>query len=331
MIGPVAGINAKTRAAQDRGYNVVIIPKWDIVNNTPDENLTLQVVRSSKLEEALYYFTGKNYTRQNGNINDASNAKDYYELMKKVTLDLCNQYSKDGKTFPKLSDYGYVISNNTNNSEPIDLSDSTIDNFELASNAISNGAYYSAASFCFGGNSKITTKVYEEYDADTLKIEYAKILGDISKLENDLDTKYSTPDTISALESYMIVQERLSDSKRILSKINPENISAERLAYARERFNTANVWLKFYDLPGQEFVMDKELLKVVCSKKLSEAEERVNYMELYYPDESVREDLGLAYTYYTTGDYELCIFTSSKVKADANVVLSAIFISANDT
>jgi uncharacterized protein len=338
LIGPVAGISAKTRAAQDKGYNIVIIPKWDNVNNTPDENLTIQIVRSSKLEEALYYFTGKNYSKSNIDIKDGTIAKEYYSMMEEVTLDLCTKYSIDKINFPNLEDYGYTIvseydseSESYNNSRNYSDNNITTDNFELAKNAISQGSYYSAASFCFGGNAKITTKIYEGYDNEQLKLEYAKLLTDISNLENDLDTKYSNPTTISALESYMIVSERLYDSKKIISRMDLNNISAERLAYAKERYNTANVWLKFYNLPGQEFVMDENLLKIVCSKKLSEAEERVNYMELYYPDKSVREDLASAYEYYYGGNYALCIFTSSKVKADSNVVLSAIFISSNDT
>jgi len=41
LIGPVAGVPAKAAAAQLAGYKRVLIPKWDIVNNTPDVNLTI--------------------------------------------------------------------------------------------------------------------------------------------------------------------------------------------------------------------------------------------------------------------------------------------------
>jgi predicted S18 family serine protease len=77
--------------------------------------------------------------------------------------------------------------------------------------------------------------------------------------------------------------------------------------------------------------MDKNLLRMVCSQKLSEAEERLNYLELYYPDSSIRDELKTAYNYYTDDEYALCIFTASKIKADSDVVLSAIFVPENAT
>ena len=77
--------------------------------------------------------------------------------------------------------------------------------------------------------------------------------------------------------------------------------------------------------------MDEEFLKSACSKKLSEAEERLNYLELYYPDGSLREELSSAYDYYNSKDYALCIFTASKLKADSDIILSAIFVPENNT
>jgi len=78
--------------------------------------------------------------------------------------------------------------------------------------------------------------------------------------------------TISELETYMIVAERIAETKDTLSTIDPENISAYQLAYAVERFDTAVVWSRFSKMPGQKFVMDTQFLKEACGKKLSEAE-----------------------------------------------------------
>jgi predicted S18 family serine protease len=131
---------------------------------------------------------------------------------------------------------------------------------------------------------------------------------------------------MSQLETYMIVAERVFEVKNIISGMNPENISAYELAYAIERYNTAVVWSRFYDMSGQKYVMDADFLKSACSKKLAEAEERLNYLEVYYPDDAIRDDLNKAYAYYAQKDYALCIFTASKVKADSDIVLSAIFV-----
>ena len=67
-------------------------------------------------------------------------------------------------------------------------------------------------------------------------------------------------------------------------------------------------------------------MKIACTKKISEAEERLNYLELYYPNSDIRSELDKAYNYYNSADYALCIFTSSQVKAESDIVLSAIFV-----
>jgi uncharacterized protein len=320
LIGPVAGVPAKARAAQLKGYTRVLIPRWDIVNNTPDKNLTIKVMSISTLEDALYYFTGKNYT-VSSDTDGKINSDAYTSMMRQVTTDLCTKYGKlngDAIILPNLTNYGVNVTN------------SSQDNFQLAQSAINNNSYYSAASFCFGGNVRITNVLVSNYTNEDLKLLYAKLLGNVSEFERKLDNSSGSLSTISELETYMIVAERISETKGVLSDINPENISAYQLSYALERFNTAVVWLRFSKLPGQSFAMDPELLRVVCSKKLSEAEERLNYLELYYPDSSLRDDLTKAYDYYSRQDYALCIFTASKVKADSDIVLSAIFVPEAD-
>jgi predicted S18 family serine protease len=368
LIGPVAGIDAKTRAANAAGYTKILIPNWNRNNtviasinhniganisnttyttnlyNTTNSNivnsdllsskvssLSIEVIPVSTLEDALYYFTGKNYTVDY--FNDASNLGNsaYTKLMSDITIDLCTKYgSTRGNTIvlPNLSVYYPVNLSSLNNSNLSNTSKNSAseDVFVSALNAINNKSYYSAASFCFSGNVKIRTAITKNLSNNDLKLLYARLLGNISLFEEDMSVRFSNISTISKLETYMIVAERLSDSKRILSQMNPENISAAQLAYATERFETARVWSRFSDLDGQQFVMDKDLLKIVCNKKLSEAEERLNYLELYYPDGDLRESLQRAYEYYAREDYPMCIFTSSKVKADSNIVLSAIFI-----
>jgi uncharacterized protein len=322
LIGPVAGVPAKALAAQLQGYKRILIPEWDIVNNTPDKNLSIEVIPVSTLEEALYYFTGKNYSTNEDVNMDLVSSKEYSDMMSKVTLDLCTRYGEiinDTVVLPNLTAYGINVTN------------STQDNFVLALAAINDKSYYSAASFCFGGNVKLRAKLTENLSKDDLKILYARLLGNISDFESKLEKTSKSFSTISELETYMIVKERLSDAKTVLSETNPENISSYQLAYATERFDTAVAWSRFSELPGQKYIMDNDLLKVVCTKKISEAEERLNYLETYYTDADIREELTNAYDYYNQGDYPLCIFTASKAKADSDVVLSAIFVPDNNT
>jgi predicted S18 family serine protease len=321
LIGPVSGIPAKSQAAKRAGYTRLLIPEWDLTNNTPSSDLSIDVVKVSTLEDALYYFTNKNYTTPIKTDNMAYSA-DYVKVMSEITLDLCTKYGgvvNNTLVLPNLTAYGINISN------------SSQDNFVLAMNALNNNSYYSAASFCFGGNVKILDKKFSNMSNKDLKLEYAKLLGNISIFEEDVAKHSRSLSTISGLEAYMVVAERLSESKETLSKMNIENISAYQLAYSTERFNTAVEWSKFYSLSGQEFVMDEQFLDMACKKKLSEAEERLNYLELYYPSSDIRDELSKAYEYYNDKDYALCIFTSSKVKAESDIVLSAIFVPDNET
>jgi uncharacterized protein len=318
LIGPVAGVPAKAQAAKDNGYTTILIPNWDNVNNTPDENLSMNIIYVSTLEEALYYFTGKNYSiTMSDSIYDSSYYKEYTKIMSDVTIDLCTKYGHiDDATIvlPNLTNYGINITN------------SSQDNFISALTAMNNNSYYSAASFCFGGNVKIYNSLIQNLSNDDLKIIYLKLFDNVSSFKKEMDASIISIDTISELETYMIVAERLSDAQIILSEIDLENISAYNLAYASERFGTAIIWSRFSKLPGQEFIMDNELLRIACSQKISEAEERLNYLELYYPANSARKDLKLAYNYNNNQDYALCIFTASKIKADCDVVLSVLFV-----
>jgi len=326
LIGPVSGIPAKSLAAKLAGYKTILIPEWGLENNTPSSDLSIKVIKVSTLEDALYYFTQKNYTRTSDTESltgaNMTYSEGYIKIMSEIALDLCTKYggvANNTLILPNLTAYG------------IDASNSSQDNFVLAMNALNNDSYYSAASFCFGGNVKILSKILSNQTNTQLKLEYAKLLGNISAFESDASKRSKSLSTISGLEAYMVVAERLSEAKDTLSQMNPENISAYQLAYSIERFDTAVEWSKFYDLNGQQFVMDEGFLNTVCKKKLSEAEERLNYLELYYPSGDIRDELSKAYDYYDNADYALCIFTSSKVKADSDIVLSAIFVPDNET
>ncbi len=321
LIGPVAGVPAKVLAAQNRGYERALIPAWDIVNNTPSKNLSIEVIPISTLETALYYFTGKNYSAEYMVIGNSTYSQEYAKIMSKVTIDLCTKYGSivnDTLVLPNLTAYGINVTN------------ATQDNFVLALNALNSNAYYSAASFCFGGNVKVRHALIQNLSQSELKILYAKLLTEVTNFKNEQDKISGSLSTISELETYMVVAERLSEAKEVLSEMNPENISTYELAFANERFDTALVWSRFSEVPGQKFVMDKDLLRVACIKKLSEAEERLNYLELYYPKGDIREELVKAYDYYNDKEYALCIFTGSKVKANSDVVLSAIFVPEED-
>jgi len=256
LIGPVAGVPAKALAAQTKGYKRILIPAWDVVNNTPSANLTIQVIPISTLESALYYFTGKNYsvndigdnTTGNGAIGNSVYFKEYTKIMSQITMDLCTKYGSiinNTVVLPNLTAYDINVTN------------ATQDSFVLALDAINSSSFYSAASFCFGGNVKIRNAMTQNLTNSELKILYAKLLTNITDFKRDLDKNSESISTISELETYMVVAERLSEAKQALSDMDIENISSYQLAFANERFYTAMCGLDLLNFPGRNLLWIK--------------------------------------------------------------------------
>ena len=335
LIGPVAGIDAKSNAAQNLGFKKILIPKWEIENETIDGNLSITVVRVSTLEEALYEFTGKNYTK---NYPPIMSSETYQKYMQEIAKELCTKYgsvSPNGTLMlPNISD---LVKKDAPIPGPTAISDETADSskdfFSLAIDAINNQEYYSAASFCFAGNYEIAQEIMKNYTNEQLRTEYASIFNQINILDDSIDNNSVSFNTISQLETYMVVKERLFDARNSLKNAATKdenniltNLSYSEIAYAKERLATAIIWSRFFNLPGEKFTLDENSLKSACSKKLSEAEERINYLEMYFPKDINREELAQAYDYLNEENYVLCIFTASKAKASVDVVLSALFI-----
>jgi len=317
LIGPVAGINSKLIAAQNKGYAAALIPKWDAGNLTL-ENISIKVIKISTLEDALYEFTGKNYSKKDAPL---SNNKEYDSIMSRMTTKICSRYGLVNKGTVIMPNLSTIIEGYGSNTS---LNHTDKDYFGMAINAINRGEYYSAASLCFGGNVRIRQELMKNYSNNLLKKEYAVLQGDLGKFMSGLDEKNIS--TISELETYMVVMERLTDSKNILSVQNPENISSSELAYAIERFNSAEVWAGFFEFKGKGIFLQQDQLMNACTKKIQEAEERNNYLQLYLPYHTDRSELLQAYKYLEDSEFALCIFTAAKAKADADVVLSALFV-----
>ena len=72
--------------------------------------------------------------------------------------------------------------------------------------------------------------------------------------------------------------------------------------------------------------MDNEQLKQACSSKISEAEERYQYVDLYFPGlmSGTRAELSRIYSEHKSGNFALCLFLASKTKAEIEAVMSTI-------
>ena len=82
------------------------------------------------------------------------------------------------------------------------------------------------------------------------------------------------------------------------------------------------------DSRGREFNLNKEVIKDACKKKISEVEERFQYVQIYFPQNlaNTRKELDYAYQDLNKENYELCLFKASKAKANVDIILSVFGI-----
>jgi len=351
LIGPVGGLKAKIDAAANNDIKKVLIPKGGrfvqddesivvfpdeitskILNETLEENNKtidiigygkgkgIEVKEVSDLNEVVHEFTGKLLEEQIENISIDTSYKRTMSLL--ATL-LCNRSKKLLNSTKEFN-----ISNKTDFQIRLEKE---AENFTMLSEeAFNNQRYYSSASYCYGANVKYGHLLV--YLQNLSSTELLDIINSMKTRlsELDYDTQKIEINSITDLETYMIVKERLIEAKDYLDKswinINNTEEAFYDLAYATERLYSALAWSKFFGKKDQKFSFNKEQLKSSCIRKISEAEERYQYFSLFYPGllESTRKELGYAYADLNNSNYELCLFKASKAKASSNVVLNIL-------
>jgi uncharacterized protein len=344
-IGPVGGIVKKARAAEEAGFKQVLIPMFSLnleqinrtgklnltnqtgtspdINSTinqtpqiPDEpsleeaNLTIKVIQVRNIEEALSYFTDTPLGNMEGEINVP---QDYTNTMKQVSESLCGR---------ALSWHQKV---RLTNEEDINKSNEFIININKS---IESEDYYSAASYCFSFGlllRKANLKEIEAKNPTRIDRIFKATKKAVDEFDQNLENLNIT--TLSELETYIIVKERLLESAESLVNTD-KNLSTDELAYAIERYYSGVYWSEFFKLKGQKMNLDKEYLKEACYKKLSEADERINYAALYIPVQlqSARNTIGQAQAFAIDENYKMCLFKASFAKAESNILLSSLSI-----
>lgn len=101
------------------------------------------------------------------------------------------------------------------------------------------------------------------------------------------------------------------------------------LAYGTERMNSALSWAGFFNSGGKNYEMDKYSLKKACITSISETQERYQYVKVFYPEDpnKIKEEIDKAQKELREEKFELCLFSSSKAKAGADIMLSAVGVS----
>ena len=199
-----------------------------------------------------------------------------------------------------------------------------INNSDLA---LDKKDHYSSASYCFGANiliqelihqksKKQTGQLLQELDVLKRKVKFVKEKLAKEKIE-----------TISDLQTLMIVKDRLNDVQREIQEFSKSKDKYYSLAYAQERFFSAVSWMYFFQMPGKSFVLNQGKLRESCLKKISESEERYQYVDLVFRGfkiSYIQEKIEEAKKNLRLNESGLCLMKAVQAKAEANAILNAM-------
>lgn len=286
------------------------------------KELSVELVEVATLDDALFEFTGKRFFEDYGNIViDES----YLDTMKEIANGIC---SRTKELYDKVSEYQNVTNINQGKFE-------FSKNLSLqALTAFENKSYYSAASLCFGANVQLNTILnrLRNITKDSALEQVKVIESSIEELRKRIDNTKKR--TITDLQASIIVKERLAEATELLEKIkesikNNKSDFADLLSFSTERVYSAVSWSHFFNKPGKAVNIDNDRIKKACEQKINEAEERINYIGLVFPqliDESYA-DLESAKQEFAEKNFEQCLQKASLAKAQADSVLSVIGVS----
>jgi len=334
LIGPVGGLKAKIEAAEKIGLNKVLIPFGEsfvnrdnisietneTINETFDlekirEERKIEIIETATLDDALFEFTGKRFRERKSNVTISEYYKD---TMKLLAIQLCSRSTRLQKEIPD-----FFEDNRTDQRRKLALNLSI-----RGKESFDKNKYYSAASYCFGSNVEFNylSLLTENLTEDEILEEVEELREEAKDFEKSIDNEKIL--TITDLESYMVVKERLIEANDflnlVLETLINKNVSLHNLAYANERINSARSWAKFLENTGKRFDLNSNIIKNACKTKISEVEVRFQYVQLYFPQSltNSKKELEYAYQDLEEGNYELCLFKASKAKASADTILS---------
>ncbi|MFH1399090.1 MAG: S16 family serine protease [Candidatus Woesearchaeota archaeon] len=335
MIGPVAGIKEKIEAAQRLGLRTVLIPEGKRYQKDNNSNSTIDLVEYGaeleisvaeviEIRDVILLLTGFEFAAESDIINIDSQ---YTATMMQIANGLCER----SKTLLMDINISYIKPNNLQLEEAANLTSS-------ATNALENGEYYAAASYCFGANVKYQYLRLASKDLSIGRIE--EMIAEtqefiLTSKQGITGFQYAT---ITDLQTYLIVSERLKEAQQYLEESSDEleynntDNAVYNLAFAVERWNSAVSWSQFFGMDGRQFAINDKSLRQLCIQKVSEATERLEYTKSFISVnmDELSKDLDVAEQDMMLGNNELCIFRASKVKARASLILSSISISKDE-
>lgn len=352
LIGPVGSLLGKIDAAKEKGIAKVLIPKGSRYEEKPvhsynalleDNNASfyisnnetnsteidlyeygkmigIEVKEVGTLQEAVYEVTDLWYE---ANEKEIVPEQWYTKTMGEIAKELC-QRNRD-----LLDEIKETEENETDRQSIFE----EVNNMTLqAENASAYGMQYVAASTCFGTNIRLNYYLLGKENLTLNKtinktLEINQTIAEIEK-----EGKKEELETITDLQTYLVVNERLEEAKETLKEmyinigINLLTESEYNLAYATERLYSARAWAKFFENNDKELVLETAALEDSCIQKLAEAQERYQYVRLITqePMQNVVNYLDRANEEWKKDNYVLCLDIASRAKANLDIILSLI-------
>ena len=307
-----------SNTTQNNSPQNITIPKINLIAYA-QTNLSVEIIEVTTLEETLYHITGKNIALPSRNITEN---KEYNEIMRNLQDQLCNRGQKIQQ---ELAQNNITLDQN--------FSKNILEKNSAIENATTKKNYYSAASLCFSQNIQLKKYYYDKKhpSPQTVNTLFKDLELKTLQLEKEIDQQ--PIETISDLQTKMVVKERIDDVKIQIKKYHDtrptlklEEIYAY-LAYAEERYSSALSWQQFFAMNGKKFNFDKNQLQNTCMLKISEEEERYDYISFFlnnFPLTSLTESLNQAKISQKQNQLELCLMNAMQAKADANALISSL-------
>ncbi len=352
VIGPVGGIKEKLEAAAKVGMKTVLIPL-----GTANQTLAVRELINLNNSKKTNVTTNNNVTINESANNLLAYGTEKFQLEVKEVVDLDTVVKEitgvdlDHKPVAVMEDHNYarimkglqdaLCARSEELLQMIKQDGLSLDNDskttfetrnESAVNASKAGDYYSAASYCFSNDILLRTAYYQQKNTANVELMqlYALLEKKTANLENKI--KNMSIETISDLQTAMVVGERLQDVKEQLEKIrsrdHPFDIKEMRgiMAYAEERFYSAVAWFQFFSMDGKKFVLDNQSLGQSCQEKIMESEERYQYAAFFLGPQVkfIEERINRARLALENKDFTLCLIIAAQAKANANAIVSSL-------
>ncbi len=324
LIGPVGGVPDKIQAGARQGLKMILIPKGTGVSGTRKDNTTIEFEDIAAMS-----------TRLGTNITEVSTFSQALELFTGYHIpEPTTEFTVDSAYQATMQAVAQQLCARTTNFLQKDLDNQTLSGAKnlsvRAKKEFDNKAYYASASYCFRANTFLAQDLVRN-SSEAIQQEYFFTKKELHDFSDKVDARELQ--TISDLQTYMMVKERVQEVEDLLGEVASTNYTAGRkIAYAQERFESAKTWALFFNGKDKRFIVDDERIARSCEQKIAEAEERYNYVQNYFPNaikDSARE-LSRAQRLLSEGHSADCLFASARIKADSDALISLFGVNQED-